>query len=137
MILYDMMNTYMEGQAKNNPKANRGFSKEKRFDCPLVILGLVTNEHGFAIRSAFFPGNISEPKTLEQAVNVLHSSDDLFRPVIILDAGIATEENLQWLRTHHFSYIVSARQNAPSMELEGPLVDVGGLEKAGVKAAHH
>jgi transposase len=135
MILYDMTNTYMEGQAKNNLKAKRGFSKEKRFDCPLITLGLVINEHGFATRSSFFPGNISEPKTLEQAVSALHSDDDLLKPVIILDAGIATEENLQWLRINHFSYIVSARQNAPSMELEGSLVDVGGSEKARVKAA--
>jgi len=134
MILYDMTNTYMEGQAKNNPKANRGFSKEKRFDCPLITLGLVINEHGFATRSSLFPGNISEAKTLEQAVGALYSSNDLFKPIIVLDAGIATEENLQWLRTHHFFYIVSARQKAPSMELEGPLVDVD-PEKTRVKAA--
>jgi transposase len=124
----------MEGQAKNNPKANRGFSKEKRFDCPLITLGLVINEHGFATRSSLFPGNISEAKTLEQAVGALYSSNDLFKPIIVLDAGIATEENLQWLRTHHFFYIVSARQKAPSMELEGPLVDVD-PEKTRVKAA--
>lgn len=135
MILYDMTNTYMEGQAKNNPKANRGFSKEKRFDCPLITLGLVINEHGFATRSSFFPGNISESKTLEQVVGAMHRHDDLFKPIVILDAGIATEDNLQWLRMHKYFYVVSARQNAPSMELEGPLVNVGDPEKANVKAA--
>ena len=135
MVLYDMTNTYMEGQAKNNPKASRGFSKEKRFDSPLITLGLVINEHGFATRSSFFPGNISEPKTLEKVIGSLHRHDDLFKPIIVLDAGIATEANLQWLRAHNFFYIVSARQNAPSMELEGPLVEVGGPQKAKVKAA--
>jgi len=135
MILYDLTNTYMEGQAKANLKAKRGFSKEKRFDCPLITLGLVINEHGFATRSSFFPGNISEPKTLEQAIHGLYDCNDLFKPVVILDAGIATEENLQWLRTHNFFYVISARQNAPSMELEGPLADVGDPEKTKVKAA--
>lgn len=135
MVLYDITNTYMEGQAKNNPKARRGFSKEKRFDCPLVTLGLVINEYGFATRSSFFPGNISEPKTLEKAIMTLHSSTDLFKPVVVMDAGIATEDNLKWLRDHKFSYIVSTRKNAPLMELEGSLVAVGDPEKTRVKAA--
>lgn len=34
IALYDLTNTYMEGQAKSNPKAAHGFSKEKRSDCP-------------------------------------------------------------------------------------------------------
>ena len=135
MVLYDITNTYMEGQAKNNPKARRGFSKEKRSDCPLITLGLVINQHGFVTRSSFFPGNVSEPKTLGAAITTLHSTADLFKPVVVIDAGIATEDNLQWLRDHNFPYVVSARQNAPSMELAGPLVAVGDPEKTGVKAA--
>ena len=135
MILYDLTNTYMEGQAKSNAKAKHGVSKEKRRDCPLVTLGLVINEHGFPMRSSFLPGNISEPTTLQQAVEALHDPSDLFKPTVILDAGIASQDNLEWLRNHGFNYIVSARQNAPSMELVGPLVPVGDPEKTCVKAA--
>lgn len=72
MVLYDLTNTYMEGQAKGNGKARHGVSKENRTDCPLVTLGLVVNEHGFATRSAFLPGNISEPETLQQMVKALN-----------------------------------------------------------------
>ena len=36
IALYDLTNVYMEGQAKSNPKATHGASKEKRNDCPLV-----------------------------------------------------------------------------------------------------
>ena len=53
---------------------------------------------------------------------------------IILDAGIATEENLQWLRDNGYKYVVSARQDAPSLELEGELIPVGDLNDF-VKAA--
>ena len=135
MILYDLTNIYMEGQAKGNPKAKHGVSKEKRTDCPLVTLGLVINEHGFATRSSFLPGNVSEPKTLQRAVETLHRPDDLFKPVVIMDAGIATEDNLKWLREHQYSYVVSARQNAPSMELEGSLTSIGDPSEAQVKVA--
>lgn len=127
IILYDLTNTYMEGQAKGNPKASHGVSKEKRNDCPLVTLGIAVNEHGFIHRTQTLPGNASEPKTLEGMIQSLDRSDELFKPIIILDAGISSDENLQWLRDHGYKYIVSARQKAPSLELEGELVSVGDL----------
>jgi transposase len=135
MVLYDLTNTYMEGQAKSNPKAARGFSKEKRTDCPLITLGLVINEHGFTARSSILPGNVSEPSTLEKMIESLHSADDLFKPIIVLDAGIATEDNLKWLRTHHYKYVVSARQQAPSMELQGEPVSVDDSGDEQIKVA--
>jgi transposase len=125
MVLYDLTNTYMEGRAKGNPKAKHGVSKEKRFDCPLVTLGLVVNEHGFVTRSAFLPGNIGEPTTLQQAIQQLGPQDSLFKPIIVLDAGIASEDNLAWLRKHQYPYVVSARQKAPDMELSDELISVG------------
>ena len=41
IVLYDLTNTYFEGQAKQNPQAQFGVSKEKRRDCPLVTLAQV------------------------------------------------------------------------------------------------
>ena len=134
IALYDLTNTYMEGQAKSNPKAAHGFSKEKRYDCPLVTMGLVMNEHGFLHRTSILPGNASEPKTLEAMIENLSAHEMLFKPTIILDAGIATKDNLTWLSGKGYKYIVSARQNAPSIELEGELTPVGDLNNL-VKAA--
>lgn len=124
----------MEGQAKSNPKAVHGVSKEKRHDCPLVTMGLVMNEHGFLNRTTILPGNASEPKTLEEMIKNLSAHQGLSKPIIILDAGIATEDNLKWLREYKYQYVVSARQGAPSLEYEGELVSVGDLKNL-VKAA--
>ena len=128
IALYDLTNTYMEGQAQLNPKAVHGVSKEKRNDCPLVTMGLVMNEHGFLNRTAMFSGNASEPKTLQQMIKKLDAHQNLVKPIIILDAGISTEENLRWLKEEKYTYIVSARQDAPSLELDGELVPVGDLK---------
>lgn len=125
MALYDLSNTYMEGQSKGNSKALHGVSKEKRTDCPLVTLGLVIDEHGFASRSAFLPGNVAEVATLKEAINQLGHGDSLVKPIIVLDAGMTSEDNLKWLRDNQYQYVVSARQNAPSMELKEPLISVG------------
>src|ERR1700738_687354 len=134
LALYDLPNTYMEGQAKQNPKAKFGMSKEKRSDCPLVTMGLVMNEHGFLHRTSILPGNAAEPKTLKEMIKGLSIHYSLIKPTIVLDAGIATEANLIWLRENHYSYVVSARQDAPSLELAGDLVAVGDAHDL-VKAA--
>lgn len=64
VTLYDLTNTYFEGEASGNAKAKRGHSKEKRSDCPLVTLGLVLDGSGFVRRSRMFEGNVSEAGTL-------------------------------------------------------------------------
>lgn len=135
IALYDLTNTYMEGQAKSNPKAKHGVSKEKRSDCPLVTMGLVMNEHGFLNRTSILSGNAAEPKTLEAMIEGLSAHQSLFKPTIILDAGIATKDNLAWLRGKGYTYVVSAREDAPSLELESDLEPVGDMNnhvKAGL-----
>lgn len=134
IALYDLTNTYMEGQAKSNPKAAHGVSKEKRNDCPLVTMGIVMNEHGFLHRTSILPGNASEPKTLAGMIESLTVHQNFFKPTIVLDAGIATQDNLTWLKTNGYTYVVSARQDAPSLDFEGELVPVGDLNNV-VKAA--
>jgi hypothetical protein len=63
VTLYDLTNTFFEGAAAGNPKAQRGHSKEKRSDCPLVTLGLVLDGSGFVRRSQTFDGAVSEGTT--------------------------------------------------------------------------
>ena len=64
VTLYDLTNTYFEGEAGGQPKARRGHSKEKRTDCPLLTLGLVLDASGFVRRSQVFAGNVREHHTL-------------------------------------------------------------------------
>jgi len=114
IILYDLTNTFFEGTGKYNPKAKYGRSKEKRNDCLLVTLGLVLDMQGFPKRSRIFDGNVSEPGTLETMIKDLSDKDEpgqpLFKPTIVMDAGIATDENIEWLKQHHYRYIVVSRR---------------------------
>ena len=111
IILYDLTNTFFEGSGKYNPKAKYGKSKERRNDCPLVTLGLVLDMHGFPKRSRTFEGNVSEPKTLETMIQGLSECNtSLIKPTIVMDAGIASEDNIQWLRKNQYPYIVVSRK---------------------------
>lgn len=60
ITLYDLTNTYFEGEVPHNTKARHGRSKEKRTDCPLVTLGLIMDGSGFVRRSQTFAGNVSD-----------------------------------------------------------------------------
>lgn len=115
LVLYDLTNTYFEGSAKGNSRAKFGRSKEKRTDCPLVTLGLLLDESGFCKRSRIFDGNVSEPATLKLVIDGLMNEKQLTfsKPIVVLDAGIATEDNLKWLKAaeQQFDYIVVSRKN--------------------------
>ena len=114
LFFLDLTNSYFEGEAKGNPKAAWGRSKEKRDDCKLVTLGLIVDEAGFAKYSELFPGNQYEAETL---VGMIRSLEEHLEPssdrTIVVDAGLATDENLNWLKENHYHYIAVNRGKAP------------------------
>lgn len=120
IILYDLTNTYFESNASKNPKAKRGRSKEKQKGCPLITLGLVIDEFGFPKTSKIFKGNVSEPDTLLKMIETLQGKEvekptDSKLPkekkgiTVLLDAGIAIEDNLKLLKSEGYDYVCIAR----------------------------
>ncbi len=116
ITLYDLTNTYFEGSGAANKPGKLGHSKEKRTDCPFVTLGLMLGSSGFPKCSRVFEGNVSEPVTLETMIKGMEqkNSPDLFehpKATIVMDAVIATEDNITWLKKHHYPYIVVSRKH--------------------------
>lgn len=107
ITLYDLTNTYFEGELAGNPSAVRGHSKEKRSDSPLVTLGLVLDASGFVRRSRVFAGNASECRTLQEMVDGLGAPKGA---LVVMDRGVATADNLEWLRTNGYRYLVVSRE---------------------------
>ena len=112
IILYDLTNTYLEGRGHLNPKAKYGRSKEKRRDCKLLTLGLVVDEKGFAKQSKLYEGNIGESNTLSDMVGDLNKTGET-RATVVMDAGIATKENVDWLKKTGYHYVVVNRGKGP------------------------
>ena len=115
LCLYDLTNFYFEGRKEQSKLAQFGRSKEKRSDAKLISLALLTDGHGFICRSKLYAGNISEPATLREVVSEMETDSKkdsgLFssKPVAVMDAGIATEENLKFLSDSGFDYICVSR----------------------------
>lgn len=119
IVLYDLTNTYFEGRCAGNPKAAYGRSKEKRSDCRLATMGLVVDGEGFAKYSRIYPGNQYEADTFQQIVGELEKHlQQQIKATIVMDAGLATKENIGWLKAQGYSYLVVNRGKAP-FEIDG------------------
>ena len=115
LFLYDLTNTYLEGNGHKNELAMRGKSKEKRSDCPLITLALLVDSRGFPIFSQIYRGNQSEPETLEKVLERLESDSQgtivQFMPAIVMDRGIATKDNIALLKAKGYPYVVVERRS--------------------------
>jgi len=122
-FFFDLTNTYFEGRYLGNTKAEFGRSKEKRSDCKIITLGLVIDESGFAKASNLFEGNINDTQTLENMIKSLEerTSSTCRNKTIVIDAGIASRENVQYLKNNHYHYIVVGREKLPFNMFEGPV----------------
>jgi len=113
IILYDLTNTFFESPKRESEIAKYGRSKEKRYDAPLVTIAMTVDGEGFPKRSKIIKGNVSEPETLEDILTQLQSDTKGDRvPTVIIDAGIATEENLELIKSKGFHYIAVSRKRA-------------------------
>lgn len=111
IVIFDLTNTYFEGMMQGSEKAAFGRSKEKRSDCRLVSISLAIDSLGFVRHSQIWEGNISEPKTLGDVLNNMESYFDkqTERATIVIDAGIATDENLNQIKGKGYDYVCVSR----------------------------
>ena len=118
VTLFDLTNTFFEGAASRQPKAQRGHSKDKRSDCRLLTLGLVLDGAGFVRRSKVFAGRVDEPRTLAGMLGALEAPRGA---LVVMDRGVATEDRIQWLREEGYRYLVASRQGHRQFDPEAAL----------------
>lgn len=106
IVIYDLTNMHFEGQMKGSEKAAFGRSKQKRNDRKLIGLSLAIDSNGFVRHCQFYAGNISEPITFKDLIkSISEQMGGAFdKPLVIMDAGIATEENLDILKSEAYNY---------------------------------
>jgi transposase len=114
VLLYDVTSTYFEGQAEANPQARRGYSRDHRPDCKQVCIALVVTFDGFPLGYEVFAGNTHDSRTLQTIVATMEARHGMLGRVWITDRGMASADNLTWLRQTGRRYIIGA----PKSELK-------------------
>ena len=107
VFLYDVTNSHFEGLCALNPKARRGKNKQRRNDCLQVAVGMAFDADGFALGHEVFPGNISDGKTLLKMLDRLMIAEEGGHPLVVLDAGFASKENLALLEERNLPYLIN------------------------------
>jgi Transposase DDE domain len=105
-LLYDVTSSFFEGQAAANPKAARGYSRDKRPDCKQVCIGLVVSAEGLPLAYEVFAGNRADVTTVEDMVRCMEGKYGQAQRIWVLDRGMVSEENLEFLRQRKAHYIV-------------------------------
>ena len=105
-LFYDVTSTYFEGQAEKNAKAKRGYSRDKRPDCKQVNIGLVVTPEGLPIGYEVFDGNRADVTTVEYIIEEMESKYGQANRIWVMDRGMVSEGNLDYLRSRNATYIV-------------------------------
>jgi transposase len=106
LLLYDVTSTYFEGQANANPLAKRGYSRDHRPDCKQVCIGLVVTRCGLPLGYEVFAGNRHDSTTLEEIVETMEARYGTAQRIWVLDRGMVSEENIEFLKEGQRRYIV-------------------------------
>ena len=106
LLLYDITSTFFEGQAAANPLAQRGYSRDQRPDCKPVCIGLVVSRCGMPLGYEVFAGNTADVTTVQDIVTRMESRYGRSNRVWVMDRGMVSEENVQFLKEGGRRYIL-------------------------------
>jgi transposase len=111
LYLYDLTSTSFEGQAFRNPQAKRGYSRDQRPDSKQVLVGLVLDREGFPKAHEVFDGNRQDRTTVGEMLDSLQKRMGP-KPgsTVVVDRGMADDENLAEIRARGYHYLVAGRQ---------------------------
>ena len=111
VLLYDLTSTYFEVNASDLPedsKRRHGYSRDKRPDCPQLVIALVVTPDGLPLAYEVLPGNTADCKTLRDFRAKIESQYGKARRVWVMDRGVPTEDVLAEMRASDppVSYLV-------------------------------
>ena len=94
VLLYDLTSTYFEVNASDLPEGDKrrhGYSRDKRPDCPQLVIALVVTTEGLPLAYEVLPGNTADSKTLRTFLSKIEKQYGKARRVWVMDRGVPTE----------------------------------------------
>ena len=108
VLLYDLTSTYFETDTLRDEgdKRQYGYSRDKRFDCRQVVIGLIVTPEGFPLSYEVLAGNSADSTTLGDFLNRIEQRYGHANRIWVMDRGVPTEESLAQMRAIGASYLV-------------------------------
>ncbi|HPS72642.1 MAG TPA: IS1634 family transposase [Bacteroidales bacterium] len=117
VVFYDMTTLYFEASEEDDYRIP-GFNKDGKHQQPQIIIGLLVSEHGYPIGYQIFEGNTSETKTLIPILKAFQEKFNIDKPIIVADAALLSQKNIDALQSHGYEYILGARIKNEAEEIK-------------------
>jgi len=124
VILYDITNTWFEGEYENSQIVVRGRGKGGKVGYKQVALGLLTAKDGCPVGVEIFKGNISDQKTVLGQVKKLSKKYGIRQAVFTGDRGMLTAKRIDEISETDFKIITAMTH--PEMK---SLIEREGVQK--------
>lgn len=117
VVFYDMTTLYFETEDEDDLR-KIGFSKDGKFQCPQIMIGLLVGEGGYPIGYDIFEGNTFEGKTLVPILQKLQKKYGFKKPIVVADAAMLSKNTLEELIKEQYTFIIGARIKNESYALK-------------------
>lgn len=121
VVFYDMTTLYFEASEEDDLRKT-GFSKDGKAQNPQIFLGLLVGLGGYAIGYDIFEGDTYEGHTLIPFLERISKKFDLNKPIVVADAGLLSNENIEALQRQGYEYVIGARLKNETQEIKNQIL---------------
>jgi len=123
VVFYDMTTLYFEASEEDDYRIP-GFNKDGKHQQPQIMVGLLVSSYGYPIGYQIFEGNTSETKTLIPVLETFQEKFNIAKPIIVADAALLSEKNIQALQENEYEYILGARLKNEPKDIKAKILEL-------------
>jgi hypothetical protein len=121
LLLFDTTSTHFERDTEPDDGFRRyGHSKDHRPDLPQIVIGLAVTKEGIPVRCWCWPGNTNDQAVLPEVRDGMRDWR-LGRVVTVVDRGMSSSDNLDYLTRAGGHYIAGERMRSGAPLVEAAL----------------
>lgn len=117
VVFYDVTTLYFEASEEDELR-KIGFSKDGKAQNPQIVLGLLVSTGGYPLAFEMFEGNKFEGQTMLPVIEKFKAKYQIKNIVIVADAGLLSNENIQALKQLNYQFILGARIKNETNQLQ-------------------
>lgn len=123
MVFYDVTTLYFEVEQEDDLRKT-GFSKDGKHQNPQIVLGLLVSTGGYPLAYEIYEGNKYEGNTMLPVLNLFKRTYKIKSLVVVADAGLLSQKNIEALEKNGYQYIVGARIKNESEALKSQILSL-------------
>ena len=120
LVFYDVTTLYFETNDEDAFR-KKGYSKDHKNELPQIVIGLFVDKDGYPFDFDFYDGSTFEGHTFPKAIKSLTTKYKFKDLVVIADAGMLSDKNINFLENEKLSYIVGARLKSMSEKFKAQI----------------